>query len=445
MEQNPIEQKYPITFRKDDSNLLGQYLKNRQPVVLIGMKRVGISSFLRFFLTHQEIQNSFIKDGKRHLFIPVDLNDLVEREIFPFWMLTLKRIVDYAQKMPINLGIKKSLESLFLDSIQSKDLFLVIENIRRSLNKIIEEGYLPTIFFIRFDRIVENVNSEFFSNLQGLKSFTNHRLSFIFTSYRSLDLLNPKVFTKASLSVFCKNIYFKPAKKEDMEVIFETYREQYKLKISLDLKKILLKSVDGYVQYLQLALIFLHEHSDNLPKPNEVLGELTKDEGINLQSEELYESLSEGEKELLGKIIQLQTLSEEENIKDSYLFATGMIIAKRGKYEPFSPLFSYYLTGNRKNVLVPISSGVDFTKKELLLFQFLKNNLGSVCERDNIISSVWPEEEELGVSDWALDRLVARVRNKIKTLNEPYEVVTVKTRGYKLIQKPSILRKFMPK
>jgi len=47
---------------------------------------------------------------------------------------------------------------------------------------------------------------------------------------------------------------------------------------------------------------------------------------------------------------------------------------------------------------------------------------------------VWPEVEGLGVSDWAIDRLVARVRSKLKKQKSKVRIVTVKTRGYKLIK-----------
>ena len=148
-----IEVKYPIEFRKDDAWGLGQHLKNRHNVVLIGMKRVGINNFLRFFLYHKDIINTYIVDKKKHLFIPVDLFDLVEREIFPFWTLTFKRIVDAVNKSTISGKTKKEIESLFLHSIQSHNLFLTMDGIRNCLSKIVEEDFLPTIFFNRFDRI----------------------------------------------------------------------------------------------------------------------------------------------------------------------------------------------------------------------------------------------------------------------------------------------------
>ena len=75
---------------------------------------------------------------------------------------------------------------------------------------------------------------------------------------------------------------------------------------------------------------------------------------------------------------------------------------------------------------------VHLTRKEHLLFTLLETHLGDICERDEIIEVVWPEYKEFGVSDWAIDRLVARVRVKLREQNSPYEIVTVRTRGYKL-------------
>src|SRR5438046_2861339 len=113
MENIANEISYPISFRQGDSQKLGNYLKNRRSVVLIGMKRVGISSFLRFFLYHKDIAKTYIQENN-HLFIPVDLNDLVEREIFPFWILTFKRINDVVEKSDIPKKIKKQVELYFL-------------------------------------------------------------------------------------------------------------------------------------------------------------------------------------------------------------------------------------------------------------------------------------------------------------------------------------------
>ena len=44
------ESVYPVTFRKQDASALGSHLLLRHSVEIVGIKRVGISNFLRFFL-----------------------------------------------------------------------------------------------------------------------------------------------------------------------------------------------------------------------------------------------------------------------------------------------------------------------------------------------------------------------------------------------------------
>ncbi len=80
------------------------------------------------------------------------------------------------------------------------------------------------------------------------------------------------------------------------------------------------------------------------------------------------------------------------------------------------------------------NSNVELSKKENSLFNFLKSKVGTVCEREEIIKAVWPEVEEFGISDWAIDRLVARLRVKLKSQKAKFEIQTVKTRGYKMVE-----------
>ena len=68
-----IESLYPLDFRKEDSERLGTLLSQRRSVALVGMKRVGISNFLRFFLNHKDIVPTFLR-GDNHFFIPVEQN-----------------------------------------------------------------------------------------------------------------------------------------------------------------------------------------------------------------------------------------------------------------------------------------------------------------------------------------------------------------------------------
>jgi hypothetical protein len=433
MDTSMPESSYPLTFHKAEAEILGKKLKNRENLVLVGMKRVGISDFLRFFLYRPDIVETYIKDNKKHIFIPVDLNDLVERELTPFWILTLKRIADtIAISITASEDVKKKMEALFLESIQTRDTFLTIDNIRKGLLLLVNNGYMPTLFFLRFDRMKDAATPEFSANLEGIKTATHGQASFVFTSYRNLDVLSPHAFPKASLQSFAPTMYLSPVNHADASVIYQTYKGRYELALSPQLEALLFPLVDGYVQYLHLALIILNEKEATLPTTKEELTQLLlKDERIFLQSEELWESLTVDEQEILKKTNRGEKISEGDKVLGKYLWDSGFVAEKEGKQELFSPLFSYYVSQkDKKAVEVTIA---EFTKKEQKLFDLLKSQLNEICEREKIIEAVWSEVEDLGVSDWAIDRLVARVRTKLKLQKSGYEIQTIKTRGYKLL------------
>lgn len=433
MQNSFIEAEYPIDFRKGDAQKLGEYLRHRQSVDLVGMKRVGISNFLRFFLYHREIVNTYISQNERHLFIPVDLNDLIERELFPFWILTFKRIVDNIDRYPIEKTSKNLISRLFLDAIQTKDTFLTLDGIRRSLIEIVRCGFLPTIFFLRFDRLKDAVTPEFFDNLQGLRDATAQKLSYVFTSFRTLNELVPSVFKKELLSVFTQSMYIKPAEYKDIAIIFSNFGKRYQLKINEHASKKILDLSGGHVQYLQLSLVILKEMiQKSRERETDIESLLLRDERINLQSEELWESLKEAEKDILIRTLHGKSIQPEDKDTARYLWDTGFILENDSKTLIFSPISQYFL--KQKGGVLEDPKKIDFTKKENLLFNFLRENCAQLCDREKIIETVWSEYEEMGISDWAVDKLVARLRRKLKNKESLFEIITVKTRGYKLVE-----------
>ena len=423
------EASYPISFRKREATTLGDHLRHHNSVVIIGMKRVGISNFLRFFLHHQEVPTTYIRNGAQLLTVIVDLNDLVEREIYPFWVLLLKRIVDTLEQSKVPGELKKAGQRLFTESIQLKDLFFTVDCVQKLLGQLIDHGFYPTVFLLRFDRLSEVITPEFFGNLQRLKDAAQQRLSFIFTSFRPLYELRPDVFSKSSLSVFSRDLYMTPALATDMTTILNTLQSRYNLNLPKAVVENLVSLSGGHVQYLHLALLVAKKLRKQPETREELLELLLKDEEIVLQSEELFASLTKVEQEVILKHHRGLPFSQELQEKGRYLWETGMISS--GKKEIiFSPLFENYL----HRIDTPVHGGTEFTKKEHLLFSFLKTHEGILCEREDIVSAVWPETAEMGISDWAIDRLVARVRGKLKAQKSSYGITTVITRGYKLVR-----------
>lgn len=433
MKSTIAEAAYPLKFRDNDSHTLADHLVLNHSVELIGMKRVGINNFLRFFFFHKHIEKKFIQHNQNHLFILVDLNDLVEKDLFAFWRLTLKRIIDAMSNHTVNTSLQEKIGSIFLRCIQTGDFFLTYDGVRESIVLLTKEGISPTLFFTRFDRLKDIASIEFFDNLKSIKDASEQKLSYVFTSFREIQNIFPAASENELISRFISTVYIRPLGLGDQHIVIDRLIQKYTLTASPQLKEKLLEYAGGHIQYLHLSVIICYEQQKTGKKHNvsHYLQEISDDERIRFLSEELWESLTSEEQTVIKKIIGGKNhISADERLKTKYLSDTGIVLYKRKKLVLFSPLFADYIAKKEQE---EDNTSIDLSKKEHVLFQFLKSNLHAICEREKIAEIVWPEYKDYGVSDWSIDRLIARVRGKLKKQKSIYELITIRTRGYKLI------------
>ena len=293
--------------------------------------------------------------------------------------------------------------------------------------------------------------------MEGLVDASGRKLAYVFTSFRKIDEVAGEKLSRNFLHVFQNIIHIKPANFGDTKVVFDAFKRRYKISPKRALEKKLIDDSGGHIQYLHLAIIILEqEFAKKKVDDKQILDAVSGDERINLQSEEIWESLNKEEQKVLLSVHKGEKIPVHEQKEAVYLWETG-IVQNRLKQGPtsfiklrlsgrqgrtlssragdltdviFSPLFENFL--DREIEKKEQGEGGEFTKKEKMLYEHLLQNLDKVCERERIIEAVWPESEELGVSDWTIDRLVARLREKLKQQKSKFNVVTVKTRGFKL-------------
>ncbi len=67
------------------------------------------------------------------------------------------------------------------------------------------------------------------------------------------------------------------------------------------------------------------------------------------------------------------------------------------------------------------------------LLELLLDREGRVVSRDAVVTTVWPEEEAMGVSEQAIDALVRRLRDRISAVDPDHAyIVTVRGHGFRL-------------
>jgi predicted component of type VI protein secretion system len=82
----------------------------------------------------------------------------------------------------------------------------------------------------------------------------------------------------------------------------------------------------------------------------------------------------------------------------------------------------------RGRLLSPPLSSAQFT-----FLSALAEQPGRVYSREEVIATVWPDDEAEGISDEAIDALVRRVRLRLRTLDATHDyITTVRGYGFKL-------------
>ena len=92
------------------------------------------------------------------------------------------------------------------------------------------------------------------------------------------------------------------------------------------------------------------------------------------------------------------------------------------------------MAGHGEHLHIPTQEDTELTAKEHLLLAYFLAHPEIVCEKDELIQAVWPEDRifEEGVRDDSLAQLIRRLRMKIEAdPSQPRYIHTVAGRGYR--------------
>ena len=74
----------------------------------------------------------------------------------------------------------------------------------------------------------------------------------------------------------------------------------------------------------------------------------------------------------------------------------------------------------------------DPTAQEIKLIKLFKSKQNEPVSRDEIAETLWEKGWEDKYSDWAIDKLISRLRKKI--VSSRYRIITIKNMGYQLVR-----------
>ena len=131
-----------------------------------------------------------------------------------------------------------------------------------------------------------------------------------------------------------------------------------------------------------------------------------------------------------GDLIQVSLAQEFTFITSDSTMPLGETAGKPGRL--MMDLRSRRVWVNQQMVVPPLSA------QQFRLLWMLYEKQGQVINRVDLITTVWGEEQSVGVSDQALDALIRRLRDRLGELDKKHQYIdTVRGHGIRLDNPPS--------
>lgn len=434
MESTHFESLYPSNTRFFEIEQIFKLIKSGQSAQLVGLPGSGRSNLLKLLSYNRSVRIKHASENQKwYHFVYMDFSEIKKRNLFDVTKLILLSLTYSLSERNLTEEYE-ILDKYLKDGLSYNDELVLFQALKKSIDYLAIEKELTVVFLCdRFEQYIPDVTEQFFTNLRILRNRAKYRFSVILSLIRPLDeVIEKSVFSEFNDFIQDNLIYLKLYDKEDLDFRISYLEKVTGKKIDEKIKDEVIKLCGGHGKLSRLSFETLL--TDEKFDKNELSKFLVDKSSIRLALQDILNCLNPEEK---------RNLLSSQPFSSKYLENVGLI--KNNKIA--IPLFEHFIKSLPHNVSEKISYDVSkneifkgndplsqkLSASEFRLLKFLALNPDRICEKDEIIKSVWKDSEtQEGVTDQALEQIIYRLRKKIEDdPNNPKYIQTIKGRGLK--------------
>jgi DNA-binding winged helix-turn-helix (wHTH) protein len=451
---------YPVTestIHDYAASIFGP-IKRGECVTTVWVPMAGRRMWNKFIIDNIALFEKELPDYKKHIFVYVDPLDLTEQSLAGYLRLMIRSFIDVCSGCGC---CKELIEPLIESNIFSDEQVSyskLLEGFRELLMKVINSGFEPIFFLGEFDELAF-ANTTFFDNLKSLWNKVNHKIYYVFLMLGSVTKQeNIKRWDELNEAILQNIIYIPIRTDEDFNYIVEVFSHEYSLKLSPGELEIIKNLCGGHPYMIKVAIRQISRCDENTRKNTSQLENMLLNyyELISV-AKGIFDYRSEKEKQLLKLIVQKRDIDREEFQDDIELLENLGLIIKISdcSYRPFGKLYECAVTSSfkEKKPVQTVSDGnlkleeetgsillegrtieEHFTRQEYSVLVALLQKANKLQSRDDVGAAIWGKDSYEKYSDWAIDQLISKLRKKLESLKIKDRLVTLRGKGYKLIQ-----------
>ncbi len=392
-------------------------------------------AYLKFVFSQKTLlKKLFPVNRGKHLFLFLDFDSLPEITTVSFHKHLLNQlytlITKELDKSPDPL---KSLLDETPSLIRLNDPYICFQQCIKLITTLFNETTIK-ITFVVYDNFLERWDEAWGRNLFRLwhihRKHPDVRLSIFFITkpYLTPEYLPP--FLKALRVSYFENIsHFPLFDQKETFYTLERSEQVYGPKISEGLRNEIWQSFGGYDEFYFPILQIVNQYPTAIDPQKYRKAWFTNDT-ILYHCKFLYDSLPPKEQKLLKNC----AVHNLQIPKDSLLNKLGL------KTIPL--VFKHYFSEEKYSSSKVVKNAIGLPDKLLLnekltaneysLLSFFVKNANKDISRDDLANILWGNNVE-SFSEWALDKLISRLRSKIATPTSLNPIMTIRNKGYKFI------------
>jgi hypothetical protein len=454
-----------VIIRDADVAYIMECIEDGDCCSVVGLSNTGKSTLLRS-IPLPAVKRKYLGDrADDHVFVYIDFNLMLELTEQGFYELILRSTLAELKKLEIEQGLLDRVTASYRQLVEPANPFLVPLSFNEGLTAL-SEGVTQRIvlLFDEFDEPFAGLDERVLLNLRALKDKYGLRLSYVVATDQPLT--EPQRGDKVAefCELFALNTLFLSALgRDDAEQVIAQFAREEEVEFSPDDVVFIIAQAGGHPGLLEatcrvLSLTkgrVLAEVSRDYPdfykdRSYKLVRErLDNDITIRAECAKLWNDLTVEEQEALMAFVSKPGEALDPELECS-LRQKAIIEEKESELAIFGKLFEGFARrqrlvkrGEPQGVRVDVDSGhiwvdgglaPDLTDLEYRLLLLLYGRLDKICDRYEIVESVWGQDYIDEVDDARIGKLVNRLRQKIEPdPSEPRYLITVRGRGYRLV------------